>query len=190
MRLLQGRCEPSDLRLYNHDNGQINHSFGINDESMWSWPVYKEATHSVYHRHAEINGVTAWGCFSCSQKKILVCFFLLDPFSSLLFTRTGVLVLVNVSVNVCLTQAAELTDDGGKRVVHHTLQLAADALGECPSAEVARLDVSLHQRHGEASRRHADCKRNRTALDTNAGEVSQERTSNKMLIALLITTLV
>lgn len=123
-------------------------------------------------------------------KKVLVCFFLLDPFSSLLFTRTGVLVLVNVSVNVCLTQAAELTDDGGKRVVHHTLQLAADALGERPSAEVARLDVSLHQRHGEASRRHADCKRNRTALDTNAGEVSQVRTSNKMLITLLITTLV
>lgn len=80
-----------------------------------------------------------------------------------------------LSVNVCLTQAAELTDDGGKRVVHHTLQLAADALGERPSAEVARLDVSLHQRHGEASRRHADCKRNRTVLDTNAGEVSQCR---------------
>lgn len=119
-------------------------------------------------------------------KKILVCFFLVDALSSLLFTRTGVLVLVNV----CLTQAAELTDDGRKRVVHHTLQLAADALGERPSAEVARLDVSLHQRHGEASRRHADCKRNRTVLDTNAGEVSQVRTSNKMLITLLNNTLV
>lgn len=30
------------------------------------------------------------------KKKILVCFFLLDTFSSLLFTRTGVLVLVCV----------------------------------------------------------------------------------------------
>lgn len=123
-------------------------------------------------------------------KKILVCFFLVDALSSLLFTRTGVLVLVNVSVNVCLTQAAELTDDGRKCVVHHTLQLAADALGERPSAEVARLDVSFHQRHGEASRRHADCKRNRTVLDTKAGEVSQVRTSNKMLITLLNNTLV
>lgn len=53
-----------------------------------------------------------------------------------------------------LTQAAELTDNGGERVVHHTLQLAADALGELPSAEVARIDVPLHQRHGEASHRH------------------------------------
>lgn len=54
----------------------------------------------------------------------------------------------------CLTQAAELTDDGRERVVHHALQLAADALGEFPSAEVAGLDVPLHQRHGETSRRH------------------------------------
>lgn len=55
----------------------------------------------------------------------------------------------------CLTQAAELTNDGRERVVHHALQLAADALGEFPPAEVARLDVPLHQRHGEASHRHA-----------------------------------
>lgn len=55
---------------------------------------------------------------------------------------------------VCLTQAAELTDDGRERVVHHTLQLAANALGELPSAEVTGLDVPLHQRHGEASHRH------------------------------------
>lgn len=53
-----------------------------------------------------------------------------------------------------LTQAAELTDNGGESVVHHTLQLAADALGELPSAEVAGIDVPLHQRHGEASHRH------------------------------------
>lgn len=59
-----------------------------------------------------------------------------------------------VCVSVCLTQAAELTDDGRQRVVHHTLQLAADALGEFPSAEVTGLDVPLHQRHGEASHRH------------------------------------
>lgn len=52
-----------------------------------------------------------------------------------------------------LTQAAELTDNGGERVVHHTLQLAADALGELPSAEVTGVDVPLHQRHGEASLR-------------------------------------
>lgn len=50
-----------------------------------------------------------------------------------------------------LTQAAELADNGGERVVHHTLQLAADALGELPSAEVTGVDVPLHQRHGEAS---------------------------------------
>lgn len=55
---------------------------------------------------------------------------------------------------VCLTQTAELTDDGRERVVHHTLQLAADALGELPSAEVPGLNVPLHQRHGEASHRH------------------------------------
>lgn len=52
-----------------------------------------------------------------------------------------------------LTQAAELTDNGGERVVHHTLQLAADALGELPSAEVTGVDVPLHQRHGGASLR-------------------------------------
>lgn len=57
-------------------------------------------------------------------------------------------------VSVCLTQAAELTDDGRERVVHHTLQLAANALGELPSAEVTGLDVPLHQRHGEASHQH------------------------------------
>lgn len=51
-----------------------------------------------------------------------------------------------------LTQAAELANDGGQRVVHHTLQLAADAIGQRSPAEVARLDVPLHQRHGEASR--------------------------------------
>lgn len=50
-----------------------------------------------------------------------------------------------------LTEAAELPDDGRERVVHHALQLAADALGEFPPAEVARLDVPLHQRHGDAS---------------------------------------
>lgn len=60
---------------------------------------------------------------------------------------------VFVYVSVCLTQAAELTDDGRERVVHHTLQLAADALGELPSAEVTGLDVPLHQRHSEASHR-------------------------------------
>lgn len=54
----------------------------------------------------------------------------------------------------CLTQAAELTDNSGERVVHHALQLAADALGELPSAEVTGIDVPLHQRHGEASLRH------------------------------------
>lgn len=59
-----------------------------------------------------------------------------------------------VCASVRLTQAAELTDDGRERVVHHTLQLAADALGELPSAEVTGLDVPLHQRHGEASHRH------------------------------------
>lgn len=59
-----------------------------------------------------------------------------------------------VYAGVCLTQAAELTDDGRECVVHHTLQLAADALGELPSTEVTGLDVPLHQRHGEASRRH------------------------------------
>lgn len=62
-----------------------------------------------------------------------------------------------VCVCVCaslLTQAAELTDDGGESVVHHTLQLAADALRELPSAEVPGVDVPLHQRHGEASHRH------------------------------------
>lgn len=49
-----------------------------------------------------------------------------------------------------LTQAAELPDNGGQSVVHHTLQLAADALRELPSAEVAGINVPLHQRHGEA----------------------------------------
>lgn len=53
-----------------------------------------------------------------------------------------------------LTEAAELADDGRQRVVHHTLQLAADALGQLPSTEVTRLDVPLNQRHGEASLRH------------------------------------
>lgn len=57
-------------------------------------------------------------------------------------------------LSVCLTQAAELTNDGRERVVHHTLQLAADALGELPSAEVTGLDVPLHQRHGEVSHQH------------------------------------
>ena len=56
-----------------------------------------------------------------------------------------------VCVCVGLTQAAELTDNCGESVVHHTLQLAADALGELPSAEVTGIDVPLHQRHGEAS---------------------------------------
>lgn len=65
-----------------------------------------------------------------------------------------VCVCVFVRVSVCLTQAAELTDDGRERVVHHTLQLAADALGELPSAEVTGLDVPLHQWHGKASHRH------------------------------------
>lgn len=55
---------------------------------------------------------------------------------------------------VVLTQAAKLTDDGGERVVHHTLELAADAVGQLPPAEVTGLDVPLHQRHGEASHRH------------------------------------
>lgn len=59
-----------------------------------------------------------------------------------------------VNVCVCLTQAAKLTDDGRECVVHHTLQLAADALRELPSAEVTGLNVPLHQRHGEASHRH------------------------------------
>lgn len=52
-----------------------------------------------------------------------------------------------------LTQAAELTDDSRQGVVHHALQLAADAVRQRPPAEVARLDVPLHQRHGETSRR-------------------------------------
>lgn len=55
----------------------------------------------------------------------------------------------------CLTQAAELTDDGGERVVHHTLQLAADALRELAPAEVTGVDVPLHQRHGLAPSRSA-----------------------------------
>lgn len=57
-------------------------------------------------------------------------------------------------VCVCLTQTAQLTNDGRERVVHHTLQLTADALWQLPSAEVTRLDVPLYQRHGEASHRH------------------------------------
>lgn len=60
-------------------------------------------------------------------------------------------------VSVCLTQAAKLTDDGRECVVHHTLQLAADALRELPSAEVTGLNVPLHQRHGEASQQHKLC---------------------------------
>lgn len=55
---------------------------------------------------------------------------------------------------VCLTQAAELADDGREGVVHHTLQLAADAIRELTTAEVTGLDVPLHQRHGEASHPH------------------------------------
>lgn len=58
------------------------------------------------------------------------------------------------SVNVHLTQAAELADDGRERVVHHTLQLAADSLWQLPSAEVPGLDVPLHQRHGDGSHQH------------------------------------
>jgi len=61
---------------------------------------------------------------------------------------------VCVYLSVSLTEAAELANDGRERVVHHTLQLTADALGQLPSAEVTRLDVPLHQRHGEASHRH------------------------------------
>lgn len=66
---------------------------------------------------------------------------------------------LNACVCVCvhvwtLTQAAELTDDGRERVVHNTLQLAADALGQLPSAEVTGLNVPLHERHGETSHQH------------------------------------
>lgn len=67
----------------------------------------------------------------------------------------------------CLTQAAELTDDGRERVVHHTLELAADAVGELPSAEVTGLDVPLHQRHGEASHRHKLQRKAQDVLDTD-----------------------
>jgi len=62
---------------------------------------------------------------------------------------------VTVAVRVSLTQAAELTDDGRERVVHHALQLVADAHGELPSAEVTWLDDPLHQRHGGASHRQS-----------------------------------
>lgn len=77
----------------------------------------------------------------------------------------------SVCRTVCLTQAAELTDDGGQRVVHHTLQLAVDTFRELPSAEVTGLDVSLHQRHGEASNCQkllGDTWNKQTFLDTDA----------------------
>lgn len=79
--------------------------------------------------------------------------------------------IVCMRVCVCLTQAAELTDDGRECVVHHTLQLAADALGELPSAEVTGLDVPLNQRHGEAARQTQTAgkhtgKSTHTVLDT------------------------
>lgn len=86
-----------------------------------------------------------WGVFLLPSSRLLAAVF---------FYQRPHCLCVFVCVSVCLTQAAELTDDGRQRVVHHTLQLAADALGEFPSAEVTGLDVPLHQRHGEASHRH------------------------------------
>ena len=50
-----------------------------------------------------------------------------------------------------LTEAAELADDGRQGVVGDILQLPADALGQGALAEVARLDVPLHQRHDDPS---------------------------------------
>lgn len=87
-----------------------------------------------------------------------MCYFLpqFKAVSSSLFTE------MFIYMGLYLTEAAELADDGRQRVVHHTLQLAADALGQLPSTEVTRLDVPLNQRHGEASLRHKlqrKCKR-------------------------------
>lgn len=67
---------------------------------------------------------------------------------------------------VRLTQAAELADDGGECVVHHTLQLAVDAIGELPAAEVARLDVPLDQWHGDASRPRTTVGHTRTHINS------------------------
>lgn len=50
-----------------------------------------------------------------------------------------------------LTQATELADDSGQRVVGYTLQLVANPIRHCTVAQVPRLNVSLDQRHGPFS---------------------------------------
>lgn len=60
--------------------------------------------------------------------------------------------------NCDLTQATELADDGGQRVVGYTFQLAANSIRDCTVAQESRLNVSLDQRHDPFSRLdHSTC---------------------------------
>lgn len=95
--------------------------------------------------HDNPKSITSWGLMgkACDLVK-----------PQRVYTQCSVVSVCMCVCVFCLTQAAELTDDGWECVVHHTLQLTANALREFPPAEVTGLDVPLHQRHGEASHRH------------------------------------